>query len=427
MAKLTKRIVDEAKGETKSFLLWDGELRGFGVLVLPSHVKTFVLQYRNRARRSRRLTIGRYGALTVEEARVIAKEAAATIAKGEDPVAERRTYREAPTVAELLERYLLDHVALHNAASTQKDAKVIVEKFLKPHLGSIKVNDLTRTEVAKLHLAMRKTPRRANHVLAILSKALSLAEIWGLRSQHSNPCVGIRRYPENHRTRFLNHGELRRLQDALVEAETIGLPWNVAGNKSKHLAKEQNRRTILSWQVIEIIRLLLLTGARLSEITGLKWSNVDQEAGTIALPSKKGGKREPHPTSAAALEILAKLPRIRGSSYVFPRNGDENRPISREVMESTWQRVRWRAEIEDVRIHDLRHTVGTYAAQAGVSGFIVRDLLRHISIATTGRYANFDANPVRHVANVVGERIISAMGKSIQTEDRPLMEKQSER
>ena len=293
----------------------------------------------------------------------------------------------------------------------------MLKKFLKPHLGSIKVNDLTRTDVAKLHLAMRKTPRRANYVLAILSKALSLSEIWGLRSQQSNPCIGIRRYPENHRTRFLKHEEVKRLQDTLVEAETIGLPWKVEGNTSKHLAKEGSRRTILSWQVVEIIRLLLLTGARLSEITELKWSNVDQEAGTIALPSKKGGKREPYPTSAAALEILARLPRVKGSAFVFPRNSDVNRPISREVMESTWQRVRWRAAIEDVHMHDLRHTVGTYAAQAGVSGFIVRDLLRHISIVTTGRYANFDANPVRDVANAVGERIVSAMGKPLPTAD----------
>lgn len=408
MSKLTKKSVDDADTLPKPYLLWDGELRGFGLLVLPSGVKTYVFQYRNEARRSRRLTIGRHGSLAAGEAREIAHEAAVAVAKGNDPVASKRSYREAPTVSQLLERYLSDHVIPHNAESTQKDIKVVIAKKLVPAVGNIKVNDLTRADVAKLHNAMKDTPRRANYVLAIFSKALSLAELWGLRAQNSNPCIGIKRYPENHRTRFLRQNELSRLLDAMNEAETIGLPWNVEGNLSKHLAKEPNQRTQLSWQVIGALRLLLLTGARLSEITLLKWSDVDFEFLTIALPKFKGRKREPFPATAAALDILKSLPRITGSAFVFPRNTDKDVPIAKEVMESAWQRLRWRAQIEDVHIHDLRHTVGTYAAQAGVSGFIVRDLLRHANISTTGRYANFDASPVREVADIVGERILRA-------------------
>jgi integrase len=408
MSKLTKKSVDDANTLPKPYLLWDGELRGFGLLVLPSGVKTYILQYRNEARRSRRLTIGRHGALTVGDAREIAREATVAVAKGNDPVASKQNYREAPTVSELLERYLSDHVIPHNAESTQKDIRVITDKKLRPSLGNIKVNDLTRADVAKLHNAMKNTPRRANYVLAVFSKALSLAELWGLRAQNSNPCIGIKRYPENHRTRFLRQDELGLLIEAMNEAETIGLPWNVEGNSSKHLAKEPHQRTQLSWQVIGALRLLLLTGARLSEITLLKWSDIDFVLLTIALPKFKGKKREPFPATAAALDILKSLPRVKGSALVFPRNSDKAVPISKEVMESAWQRLRWRAQIEDVHIHDLRHTVGTYAAQAGVSGFIVRDLLRHANISTTGRYANFDANPVREVANIVGERILKA-------------------
>lgn len=389
-------------------MLWDGELRGFGLLVLPSGVKTYVLQYRNEARRSRRLTIGRHGTLTVGEAR----EAAVAVAKGGDPVGNKQSYREAPTVSELLERYLSDHVIPHNAVSTQKDIKVVIAKKLVPVVGSIKVNDLTRADVAKIHNTVKDTPRRANYVLAIFSKALSLAELWGLRAQNSNPCIGIKRYPENHRTQFLRQDELGRLLDAMNEAETIGLPWNVEGNSSKHLAKEPNQRTQLSWQVIGALRLLLLTGARLSEITLLKWSDVDFTMRTIALPKTKGQKREPFPATNAALGVLNSLPRVRGSVLVFPRNTDPSASISKEVMESAWQRLRWRVQIEDVHIHDLRHTVVTYAAQAGVSGFIVRDLLRHANISTTGQYANFDANPVRDVADIVGERISNAGTKS---------------
>jgi integrase len=193
-----------------------------------------------------------------------------------------------------------------------------------------------------------------------------------------------------------------------MKQKRIGLPWNVEGNQSKHLAKEPHQRTLLSWQVIGALRLLLLTGARLSEITFLKWSDVDFTLLTIALPKFKGKKREPFPATVAALDVLKSMPRITGSVFVFPRNTDKTVPISKEVMQSAWQRLRWRAQIEDVHIHDLRHTVGTYAAQAGVSGFIVRDLLRHANISTTGRYANFDASPVREVADIVGERILKA-------------------
>ena len=155
MSKLTKKSVDDADTLPKPYLLWDGELRGFGLLVLPSGVRTYVFQYRNEARRSRRLTIGRHGSLTVGEAREIAHEAAVAIAKGNDPVASKRSYREAPTVTQLLERYLSDHVIPHNAVSTQEDIKVVIAKKLIPVVGSIKVNDLTRADVAKLHNAMR--------------------------------------------------------------------------------------------------------------------------------------------------------------------------------------------------------------------------------------------------------------------------------
>ena len=374
MPKLTKKSVDDANGLPKPYLIWDSELRGFGLLVLPTGVKTYILQYRNGARRSRRLTIGRHGALTVSDAREIAREATVAVAKGNDPVASKQSYREAPTVSELLERYLSDHVIPHNAESTQKDIRVIIDKKLRPSLGNIKVNDLTRADVAKLHNAMKSTPRRANYVLAIFSKALSLAELWGLRTQNSNPCIGIKRYPENHRTRFLRRDEVKRLLDAMIEAETVGLPWKVEGNASKHLAKEPNQRTQLSWQVIGALRLLLFTGARLSEITLLKWSDVDLTSGTIALPKIKGAKRQPFPASSSSLGILSSLSRVHGSAFVFPRDTDKTVPISKEVMESAWRRLRCRAQIEDVHIHDLRHTVGTYAAQAGVSRFIVRDL-----------------------------------------------------
>lgn len=408
MPKLTKRLVDDSTPREGRFYVWDTELRGFGLLVLPSGTKTFVFQYRNAAGRSRRLTIGRYGALTVDEARDLAKRSAYQKDAGSDPVADRRSYKAAPTMSDLLNRYISDHLEQRCSESTRRDVVALIEKHIRPRLGTIKVNDLTRADIAKLHNAMKATPRRANYAIACLSKALALAEEWGLRPENTNPCGKINRYEQEHRTRFLTGDEITRLGEVLAEAETLGLPWRTtkdAAESGKHLAKGDNRRTKLSWQAIGAVRILLLTGARLSEVTGLKWSEVDQAAGTLALPDRKGGKRKPHPVSKAAMDAIAALPKTKGSSFVFPRTTDPKRPISSEVMESAWQRIRWRAGIEDVHLHDLRHTIGTYAAQAGVSGFIVRDLLRHRNITTTARYANFDADPVRDISNVVGERI----------------------
>jgi integrase len=330
-------------------------------------------------------------------------------------------------MAQLLDRYLSEHVENHNAETTRKDILALLEKHVKPRIGSIKANDFTRADAARLHTAMKETPRRANYALSVLSKALALAEIWGLRPENSNPCGSIRRYPENHRTRFLSMDEVTRLGDALVEAETEGLPWRIEEDKagSKHLPKDDKRRTRLSWQAVAAVRLLLLTGARLNEIITLKWSDVDMAAGTIALPCRKGGRREPHPASAAVLAILASLPRPKGASHVLPRDSDPKKPISKEVMEAAWQRLRWRVSIEDVRLHDLRHTIGTYAAQAGVSSFIVRDLLRHRNITTTARYANFDAKPVRQVANTLGEMLSASLEGQAGGTVVPLIKKSS--
>ncbi|PTM43838.1 tyrosine-type recombinase/integrase [Phreatobacter oligotrophus] len=413
MPKLTKRTIDAFSAEGPRSILWDTELRGFGVLALSSGIKSFIVQYRNAAGRSRRLTLGRYGALTADQGRHLARQTLAQVAQGEDPLADRQEKRAAETMADLFDRYLEDHVRQHNAESTYRDVARLVEKHLKPRLGALKVKALTSADVARLHSAMRATPRRANHAVAILSKALSLAEVWKLRPENSNPCGTIARFSENKRKRFLTMEEVTRLGAALKEAETIGLPWRQATDlppeKAKHRAHPENQRTPLAWQVVATVRILLLTGARLSEVLGLRRADVDFAAGTLALPSRKGGPREPHPVSAACLDIIRSLPMVKGSPWLLPRPANRERHITKEVMEAGWQRLRDRAGIPDVRLHDLRHTVGTYAGQSGVSAFIVRDLLRHSNISMSQRYVSFDANPVRGVAEIVGARILEGL------------------
>ncbi|MGJ0391163.1 MAG: tyrosine-type recombinase/integrase [Methylocystis sp.] len=410
MPKITKRLIDGLGEIAGRQIIWDSEIRGFGLLALPSGVRSFIVQYRNETGRQRRLTLGRYGVITADEARKAARDALSTVAKGADPAEQRQAQRSAPLVSDLLDRYLSHHVAVHNSARMAESARLSIEKHIVPRLGSLRVVSVTRQDVLKLHRAMEATPRQANLTLAVLSKAFSLAELWGLRPDGSNPCRKVPRYPENARERFFSNEELSRLGAALREAESPGLPWHEReGAKAKHRAKEENRVTPVSPRALAAIRLLLFTGARLSEILELRWEHVDFEGGTIALPDRKGGARRAHPVSSIALTLLADLPQEEGSPWVLPAPLDATKSLSKSVVENAWQRVRFRAAVPDVRLHDLRHTVGTFASQAGVNAFHVRDLLRHSNIAVTARYANRDSDPIRAVSEDVGARIMAGL------------------
>ncbi len=405
--KLTKKAIDAIKPSESEEFYWDSEMQGFGLVVYPSGIKSFILQYRNKLNRGRRKVLGRYGIETVDGARTIARQHWSDISKGGDPVDEERALRNSMTMSQLFDRHIEDHMKIHNSASTVISTIPQINNYLRPAFGMLKVHSVTRQDIQKLHLSLKDKPRAANKLVAILSKVFSNAELWGVRDENSNPCRKVRKYEENHRERFLSPVELGRLGDALKEAETVGLPWLIVvdGENTKHLAKPGNQRSPVAPEVLKIIRLLLYTGARRGEIIGIQWEHVDFEHGLVMLPKIKGGQKKPHPLSAVALEILASIRRVDGSPWVFPRPTDKERHISPEVVENAWQRLRKRAEIEDVRLHDLRHTVGTYAGQSGANAFIVRDLLRHASTAMTNNYVNFDADPVRILSTSIGKRI----------------------
>jgi integrase len=407
MPKLTKRSVDAAKPGEKARFIWDSELKKFGLRVMPSGVKSFILQYRNEADRTRRMTLGRNGVLTPDQARKMAAEALVRVDKGGDPAANRQASKAAATVGELLNRYLTEHVKTHNAPTTQAEVTRLVEKRIRPKLGNVKVAAVTRQDVTKLHRALASTPRQANFVLSILSKAFNLAEIWGMRPEQSNPVRLVKRYKEAERDRFLSAAELKRLGRTFEEAETNGLPWIIKEtSKTKHLpADVDQRRTPVNSMAIAVIRLLLFTGARLSEVLQLRWVHVDMAAGTIALPARKGDGRKAHPVNSSALAVLKDLPQNKKSPFVFPRESDPKRHISKEVTENAWQRIRAHAGIEDVRLHDLRHTVGTFASHAGANAFGISHLLRHTNVAITSRYVNEDTEPIRELSEDVGKRI----------------------
>ena len=393
--KLTKRFVESVvvpPAGTAEVVIWDSELPGFGLRVKSSGVRSYMLQYRNASNRSRRVTVGRHGVLTAEEARQHARGLLADAKRGKDPAAEREAARRACSVAQLSDRYLKEHAELHKKPSSVAGDRRLIDKRVCPAFGTLKADAITRADVMRLHHSLRETPYEANRVLALLSKMFNLAEAWRVRPLHSNPCAHVKRYPERQRERFFSADELARLGKALAEAER---------------AKTEKPT------VIAAIKLLAFTGCRRGEVVTLRWEDVDLEAGVLRLPDAKAGARTVA-LGAPAAALLAELPRAGEFAIHAPFSPD--RPLSVTTLEDAWDRLRVSAQVPNARLHDLRHTMGTYGGQAGLNAFMIRDLLGHKTLAMTGRYVERDTNPMRAAADQVAGRIAAAMNSGTDPE-----------
>ncbi len=389
MAKLTKRVVEGVRPREKEVFVWDNELPGFGLRVFPSGRRAYLVQYRHR-RRTRRLTLGTHGVLTPAEARRAAREVLGDVARGKDPAAARTASQQAPTMADLAQRYLSEHASTKKKASSVETDARNLRLHVLPRLGSRAAAEIDREEIARLHHAMRATPGAANRVLALLSKMFNLAERWGLRPNGSNPCRHVERYRERKCERFLSPAEIARLGDTLAQVEH--------GNAEPS-------------PVVAAVRLLMLTGARRGEIVGLRWEQVDLERGYLRLPDSKSGEKV-IPLNAPARDVLARIERC-GSPWVFPAARRGETPVS---LSKPWGRIRARAGLTDVRIHDLRHTFASLGAGAGMGLPLIGRLLGHTQAATTQRYAHLADDPVRQASEVIGSRIAAAMSSKPKAE-----------
>ncbi|MEQ9111965.1 MAG: tyrosine-type recombinase/integrase [Rhodospirillaceae bacterium] len=375
MAKLTKRFIDSLKPQQSDYFTWDDELKGFGIRISPKGKKTFLIQYR-AAGRTRRMKLGPYGAVTVDEARSRAKTLLGDIAAGENPAEKAIQYRMAPTVAEVCERFKTDHIDVRLKKGTARDYKAMIDKVIEPKLGARKIIDITRTDISDLHHAMKDTPYRANRVLSVISKLFNTAEIWGLRPDGSNPCRHVKKYTEKRRERFLSRNELIKLGEVLETAEK-------SGTETPY--------------VIAAFRLLILTGCRLSEIRNLKWEYVTDTH--LELPDSKTGARM-IPLPPQARRILESITREEDNPYVIV---GEVSGQQYNDLEKPWRRIRTSAELEDVRIHDLRHTYASNAIMAGLPVPILGKILGHTQIQTTMRYVHLADKSVRDAANKVSK------------------------
>ena len=411
--RITKRVVDSLKIELHEYAVWDAQMPGFGVRVRPTGAMSYVVVYRAGAGRGapvRRFTIGSVGQLAPEAARKRAKTILGAVAHGKDPAAEKTGERTAATVSELADRFLAEHVEPKRKRGTAALYRDLLERIVKPELGAIKSDKLTRAGVAKLHGKQRAAPTQANRMLAVIGSMYAFGQRVGLVPEGMNPAQRIDRFAEHRRERFLTNQELERLGAAVREAETTGIPWDVddSAPNAKHVAKPQNRFTQIDPFAAAAIRLLILTGARLGEILTLKWDHVDFERGMLLLPDSKTGKKA-IVLNAPALDVLGSLPHV-GSYVIAGQAAGTEGERPRADLKRPWQAVAKRAGLNGVRIHDLRHTHASVGAGAGLGLPIIGKLLGHTQAATTARYAHLDADPLRRASDRVGSHIAAAMG-----------------
>lgn len=381
MPKLTKTVVDALPIPTdQPSVTWDDRLAGFGVKVLPTGARKYVLKYRTlggRAGRQRWLALGAHGAVTCEQARQAAQQALASIAGGADPQAQRTAHAIAPKLADVWARFERDYLSSLKS-STQRSYKAIWQDHLKPAFGRNMVRDITRSDVDAFHKKLSATPYQANRILALLSRLMNLAEAWEWRDQGKNPCRFIAKFKERERQRFLTNVEIVTVKSAirgLVEKKEL----------TAHAAAMFN--------------LLLLTGARSGEITSAEWSWVDWQRQIIALPDSKTGAK-PIYLGNEAIKLLAEQQgRSSTGQYIFP-----GRSPGKHIhnLLKPWQRVCEEAGVGPVRVHDLRHTAASVALAAGASLSLVGRLLGHTQTQTTLRYSHLDFEPALEVANIIG-------------------------
>lgn len=425
--KLTKKAVDAAEPRDVRYCVWDAELKGFGLQVerrrvdRPDAAKSYLLRYRlpgaGRGVDKGYLRLGRHGQVTADQAREQAKIALGQIAAGIDPALERAKAREAEaarnirsmTLEDLGKLFIEEAIIPRRKPTTAKSYEAILRVHFNPHLGKRPAVELTRIEVTALHAKLRKQKTTANRVLAVVGSMYSFAARRGLVPEGFNPTRGIEKYKEQGRERYLTTDELKRLGQALTEAETIGVPWmlNPISPKSKHTP--HNTRTLVDAAAVAALRLLIFTGARLREILHLKWEYVDLGRGLLLLPDSKTGKKAIVLNEAAAGVIRALMPSegtVARQAYVIPGEVDGQ---PRTDLKRPWAAITRQADLANLRIHDLRHTFASIGAGASLGLPIVGKLLGHSQPQTTARYAHLDADPLRRAANIIGDQLTAAM------------------
>ena len=380
-SSLLDRAVYEGQGNSR-YVLWDDAIPGFGLRIYPTGRKSFVLSYRVHHRK-RLYTIGTFGVLTLKQAREKARILLVSILEGEDPAQERRLKSKEKTFSQLCQAYLEQHSKVHK--KTWRDDERRINQRLNPRWGTRQVAAIYQTDVALLHHEVGKQhPYEANRTIELVKSIFTKAESWGFLPRHSdNPAAGVTPFKEKKRDRWLTAEEMPRVAKAIAAEPSV--------------------------YIQAAIWLYLLTGVRKNELLSSQWVDVDLHRRELRLPDTKSGHTHYVSLSEPAKELLSQIPRIAGNPYVLPGQKEGQHLVN---VDKPWRRIRKRAGCDDVRLHDLRRTVGSWLAQSGNSLHLIGRVLNHQQSSTTEVYARFAPDHLREAMDKHGQQILEKAGKS---------------
>lgn len=392
MPTLTKKYIDNARYRAEAGrpnrrdVRWDEKVAGFGLRVYPSGKRSFVVQYRTRTGRSRLMTIGKYGVVTVEQARDRARRELIKVLDGRDPASERRAARKVTTFRDFADLYIAEHAKPHRK-SWQRDRERL-DAHVLPALGHLALKDVRQADIAALHAHIGAThPVLANRIVQLVRLMMNKATAWGhLPEGHPNPAEmdrsgdrGVKAFRERSRERWVTPAEMPKLLEAIGSEENLF--------------------------VRAALRLYLLVGLRKNELLRSKWSDVDLADGVWRVV-RKGGSVDRVPLSTAALAVLESLPRFDDNAHVFPGRRKGAHLVN---IDKNWRAVREAAGCPDVTIHDLRRSVGSWMATAGVSLHIIGQVLGHApgDVQATAVYARLGGDASRQALEEHGARLMA--------------------
>ena len=380
--KITKSAVDAAQPQAQPVELRDTLVPGFLCKITPAGRKVFMLQYRTNAGERRKPALGLYGELTVEQARSLAQNWLAEVRRGGDPGGDKALARQAPTVKELCTKFMEDYSKQRNKPSTQEGYQSVIDRNIIPLLGRMKVQDVKRPDVAAMMKKMAHKPADANRAFSVMRKMFNLAEVWGHRTDGTNPCRHVPMFPAGKSTHLISDEEMGKLFRHLDQLETEGL---------------------VSCVIPLAIRLQFEFAARRSEIVLLEWAWVDLEQRRVVWPdSKTGGMSKP--ISEEAYRLLSTAPRYDGSLYVLPSPRDRMKHLTTGEYYGGWSRALKAAGVSHVGTHGIRHRSATDIANSGIPVKVGMMLTAHKTVAMFMRYVHTEDGPVRQAAELVANR-----------------------
>lgn len=380
--RLTKTIIDTAKYEGKGrsqYVIWDAKVPGFGLRIQPSGQKSFIIYYRNKLGQQRSMALGKYGVLTLDQARSIAKIELGNVEKGEDPALKKKQNTMGETFGEFGRSYIENH-SKPNKKTWEEDQRYL-EQYIYQRFGRIKLKHIDKKAVYDFHQELRKSHSLyvANRALSLISSLFNKALEWGaLEAGFPNPTKGIKKFKEIKRDRWLTEQELVQLNAALLNEENIYARYAIV--------------------------FFLFTGVRKSELLKARWEDVIYNGANseLLLPKTKSGEQQYIHLSQAALQLLKVIPRVKDNPYIFVGGKPGKHLVN---INKAWKRIREDAGIQNARIHDLRRTLGSRMVQEGHSLKLIKETLRHKDIKTTEIYARIADSQKQQAIETQGESL----------------------